>query len=417
MNFYALRIPKSFLCLLSAIGIAAPQASARIWTDTKGNKMDAILVAMDEMEIVVRLKGGKNVTIPMDRLSEADQEYAKDWVPGQEDSEDEDEGDAPAGKESAEDILNFNDPWPDKVRFDGDPMINTVQEDKEKKRFIYESANFRFIVDVRLSPTVVKGFAVMFEATQLYCRALPLGISGGVRNDGKYQVLLFETKEEYVKAGGPPTSAGVFISGRNVVMVPLTSLGVRPVGSGYMLDRDKANGTLIHEITHQLTPGNYYATGSRGWFSEGIAEYLTATRYRSGSFTVRTVFDDAKDYATAYGRDDERGRALGQSIKAPALKDFMLMDYDDFTGPSANFNYGFGLMLTNYFIHLDGEGDAARLKKFLKALHDGESDQEAIDVLLDGRSYPEMEEAISKAWKRKGIEIEFSDSVARSSDE
>jgi hypothetical protein len=108
-------------------------------------------------------------------------------------------------------------------------------------------------------------------------RELPLAISGGVKQEGKYQILLFETEQSYNSAGGPPGSAGVFIGGKNIVMVPLTSLGVRPVGSGYMLDRDKSNKTLPHELVHQLTPDNYYAHGSMGWFTEGLAEYVAVT--------------------------------------------------------------------------------------------------------------------------------------------
>ena len=93
------------------------------------------------------------------------------------------------------------------------------------------------------------------------------------------------------------------------------------------------------------------------------------------------------------------------------------MSYGNFTGPRANFNYGFGLILTTYFLHLDGEGDAARAKKFLQALRSGKGGQEAIDVLLDGRSYEEMQEAISKAWKRKRVEIKWDESSMSESEE
>jgi hypothetical protein len=201
--------------------------------------------------------------------------------------------------------------------------------------------------------------------------------------------------------------AGVFMSGKKAVMVPLTSLGVKQVGSGYMLDRDVSNRTLIHELTHQLTPRLYFEPGARGWFSEGIAEYVAATPYRQGRFKVKSNFDDIVAYATAYAKDDSRGRALGKDISAPPLKEYFMMSYDAFTGTSANFNYGLGLLLTTYFLHLDGDGDAARMKAFLKALREGKKGQEAIDVLLNGRSYEEMEEAISRGWRRKGVKIEF----------
>lgn len=398
-------IPKIHnLTLLAALCLLSAPAWARTWTDTQGRTLEAELVSATDLEVTLKLDvTQKEVILPLARLSAGDLEFlkAQPKAPVKKVT--------PAPAAAAGDGINFDAAWPQKVQFGEDPQIVTVSEDKEKKRFVYESANYRFVCDVRLNQSVVKGFAVMFEATYLYCRALPLAISGGAKTDGKYQILLFETKESYVKAGGPPSSSGVFMGGKNVVMVPLTSLGVRPMGSGYILDRDKESGTLVHELLHQLTPGPYFKAGAVGWFSEGIAEYATATPYRAGIFKVKSNFDDIVAYATSYGKENTHGRALGEKIKAPALKDFLMMSYGQFTGGQANFNYGFGLMLTTYFLHLDGEGDGARMKKFLMALRAGKSGQAAVDVLLDGRSYKEMEEAISKGWRKKRVEIEFGD--------
>ena len=414
-------MPRPIIILAAAAAILAAPAWARTWTDKQGRQIEATLVDSNDTEVTLQLdKDNRIVRLPLSRLSAEDLKFLgkeSSAVPGKGPIPPKKELPPKPGPAAPGGELNFTDPWPQTVKFDADPQIQTVTEDKDAKKFIYESANYRFICNVRLSQSVVKGFAVMFESTYNYCRALPLAISGGSKTDGKYLILLFETKEQYVEAGGPPSSAGVYMPGRNTVMVPLTSLGVRPVGSGYMLNRDRTNGTLVHELTHQLTPGPYYSRGAMGWFSEGLAEYVTATPYRSGIFKVKSNFDDIVAYATGYGKDDTRGRALGDKIQAPALKDFMLMSYGNFTGPRANFNYGFGLILTTYFLHLDGDGDAARTKKFLQALRDGKSGQDAIDILLDGRSYEEMQEAISKGWKRKRVDIEWGDSSMTDSGE
>ncbi len=310
-------------------------------------------------------------------------------------------------KGGAGELLNFDASWPMDVRYSGDPQIRTVTEDEENRKFVYESANFRFVSNVRLSQQVVRSFSVMFECTHDYCRALPLAISGGTKTDGRFQILLFETKEDYVKAGGPPESAGVFVSGLNAVMVPLENLGLKKVGSGYMLDRDASNRTIIHELTHQLTPEAYWKGGANGWFFEGLAEYVAATPYRSGCFRVKSNFSDILEYITGYAKMDNLGRSMGREFKAPPLKDFMLMGYEEFLGRNANFNYGFGLMLTTYFFHLDGKGDASRVKAFLKALRAGVSGERALDALLDGRAFEQLQEEFIKAWKRKGVEVSF----------
>jgi hypothetical protein len=56
---------------------------------------------------------------------------------------------------------------------------------------------------------------------------------------------------------------------------------------------------------------------------------------------------------------------------------------------------------------MDGNGDAKRIKSFLKALRDGKTGEDAIAVLLDGRSYEQVGEEITKAWGKRGINFSF----------
>jgi len=393
-----------FLCLFLGICHAA---EVRTWTDTQSRKTEATMVRIEGESVVLKLADGREIPFPLAKLSEPDRKYVEDnraLTPTTKELK-------PAAKVETEspdtsEKLNFNDPWPEIIRFTEDPEISTITEDPAEKRFIYESANYRYVCDVRLSKSVVKGFAVMFEATHLFCRTVPLAINGGVKKDGKHQILLFEKFDDYVKAGGPPSSAGVFMGGRGVVMVPLGSLGVKPVGSSYMLDRDKSSKTLPHELTHQLTPDPYYDTGSMGWFTEGIAEYVAVTPYRSGTYGVRGNLKDIIEYATGYGSKDMGGRALGKKIHLPPLKDFMLQDYATFL-ETPQLSYGCGLLITTYFLHMDGAGDGKRIKAFLKALHEGKGGEESLTLLLDGRTFEQLQDDLAKAWSKKGVDFTF----------
>lgn len=386
--------PLIHLLLLAAFSQAA---EIRAWTDHQNRKIEARMLGMDGESVILELKDGRKLPYPLEKLSAADAEYARSQSKEAE----------PKAADAESSATNFDDPWPERIKFSEDPAIVVVEESAEKKRFVYESANYRYTCDVRLSKSVVKGFAVMFEATHLFCRTLPLAIDGGVRTDGKLQILLFEKDVDYEKAGGLPGSAGVFMGDRHLVMVPLTSLGVRPVGSGYMFDRDKSSKTLPHELTHQLTPIAYFRTAAKGWFSEGLAEYVAVTPYRSGSFTVRNNHRDIVDYVTGYGSKDKGGRALGKEISLPDLKSFMLQSYTTFL-EDPQLNYGGGLLITYYFLQMDGEGDGMRIKNFLKALRKGKSREEALTVLLDGRTFEELEAEIAKAWGRRGVDLTFS---------
>ena len=394
--------------LLISLAAASAQNTERVWTDDQGRSVKAVLASIKDDEVMLRLPDGRELPYPLEKLSKKDQAFIEKFGLDAVADNEAAMKDAPEEADDEAVIDNFNDPWPDRVSFEGDPEIVTVTEEPEDALFIYESANYRYNCDVRLAKSVVKGFAVLFETTHQFTRELPLAVNGGKKTDGKYQIYLYEKQETYYKNGGPPGSAGVFMGGKNIVMVPLTSLGVRPVGSGYMLDRDKSNKTLPHELLHQLTPNRYYGEGARGWFTEGLAEYVGVTPYRSGSYNVKTNFKPIVEYVTAYGKDGRGGRGLGEEIKLGPLKKFMLQPYSQFTANS-QVNYGCGLLITNYFFHMDREEDAARIKKFLKALNAGKRGEEALEVLLDGQTWLELEEEIAKAYSRKGVDFTFTE--------
>lgn len=389
------------LLLATTIGSMAHHLE-RVWTDDRGRSTKAVLLRIENNCAVLLLPDGREAPFPLDKLSKIDQAFIEKFGL---DGHDEKEGEE-SGEKEVRPKDNFDDPWPDKIKFDGDPEITTVEENTEKNEFIYESTNYRYTCDVRLANSVVKSFAEMFEATHQFVRALPLAVNGGNKKNGKYQIFLFEEKASYIRAGGPPQSAGVYIGGKNIVMVPLTSLGVRKVGSGYMRDRDKSSKTLPHELVHQLTPNAYYAPGSMGWFTEGLAEYVAVTPYSYGTFNVKTNMRPIVEYVTAYGKNGNGGRALGEKIKLGPLKSYMLQPYSSFTA-NAQINYGCGLLIANYFFHMDREEDGARIKKFLKALNEGKQGEAALEVLLDGQTWAELEEEIQKAYARRGVDLIF----------
>ena len=388
--------------ILSLLTSLVGAFEARSWTDTQGRKIEATLVRADDQSVILKLKDSREIPFPLAKLSPADGNYVGD-------SREQLTSKTPINATELKGdngSPNFDSPWPETVKFSEDPEIDVIEEDAAKKQFVYASAHYRYVCDVRLSKTVIKGFAMMFEATHLFCRTLPLGLNSGRKTNDKLQIMLFENLEDYVAAGGPPNTAGVFMGGNAVVLVPLTSLGVRPVGSGYMLDRDKSSKTLPHELTHQLTPESYFGKGAMGWFTEGLAEYVANTPYRSGTYTVRGNLKAIVEYATANGAKDKGGRALGTKISMPSLKTFMLQDYSSFTA-QAQLNYGCGLLITTYFLHLDGQGDAKRMKNYLKALTAGNDAEKSLDLLLDGRTFEDLEKDIVKAWGNKGVDFTF----------
>ncbi|MGJ8678206.1 MAG: hypothetical protein ACSHX0_11860 [Akkermansiaceae bacterium] len=403
--------------LLLTVLLCQVPAEARTFTDVQGRKIEAQVIEISDGSVTLQISGRSGThAVPLSNLSEGDRLYLKSLrestaaVTDQKALAVTNKGNLPSQLLMQRYRLkeNFTADWPRLISTDISPEISTVEENEEEQRFIYHSPNYEFICDVRLSNNVVKKFAVMFEATREYCRQLPIStmkahIPGEMFRN---KILLFESEHDYIKNGGIVDSAGCFIFGNDVgtVLVPLTSLGVKKVGSGYMYDHDKSSKTLAHEIVHQLTDYEYFSDNLLGWFSEGLAEYCAITPYRSGKYMVKTNLSAIEEYVTAFGKDNSGGRNLGDEFSAPDLEKFMLMPYDDFRA-DGNLHYGLGLLITTYFFHM--EEDRRSITRFLKALKQGLSGEEALKALLQDRSFEELEDQIYKAWKSKGIKIQF----------
>lgn len=365
--------------------------NARIWTNALGRTFEAEFVRLDgKGGAIFTLPNGRQFSMPVAELSPGDQARLKGG------------GQAPKSEVVA---TSFGSPWPREIRLDGPVGCKIISEDAAAGRYIYESPGYRFTSDSRITDDALRNFAVMFEATRKYAKSLPISLVGAARGGGRLDIHLFGTMRAYVRAGGPPNSAGVF--SRGIVLVPMESLGLKDVGTGFSLDARRHNKVLVHELAHQLTPEVYFAPGARGWFSEGLAEYISITPYTWGYFNTDVHGNVVKAYATSQGTDGSGGRAIGSDIVAPELRSFLLMPYETFSGKNANFNYAMGLLLTHYFFHMEGGGKAARITKFLQGLHAGQQGEAALKPLLGGGDYEKLEGEISAAWARMGVNIRF----------
>lgn len=331
------------VCALASQAVA----ETRAWKNTAGAVIQAEIKDATATHVTLKLENGRTYELPLDTLSQEDRDYAAKWFETRESSEEKALGE------------NWDAPWPKLIKTDVSPEIETVKEDDATNEFIYRSPTFEFHSDVRLSGSVVKRFSVLFEATAEVCRQLPISLAKPhATRDQRLKVELFGSKATYVSKGAPAESAGVYMPSRDVVMVPLTSLGVERVGDRYIMDHDKENKTLTHEIVHQLTDVFYYAPGASGWFSEGLAEYVGLSPYRMGSYSPSGVMTPMKEYVTAYGKDGNGGRALGDEIDLPRIQTWMTQDYGSFLS-NAQVNYGSAALIFYYFAHMDGEGEGA----------------------------------------------------------
>lgn len=386
-----------------ALSISCLHAESRTWTNNNGRKIQAELVSSDGKTAELKLANGKTARVPLQSLSKEDQDYVsqKNAAPASPDAEEVD----------IEDALeqSFAQPWPKASPKLEEYEVTVIKEDKENRQFIYETPHFRFVCDAKLGKGLMRTLSQMFEATYVANKVLPLGNLPWFVKDEKFLAYLYEQESDYWANGGKSGTAGYFTINRETgplgkALVPFKSLGVKPVGSSYMVDHSESSKTLLHELTHQMMPRS---SKRPSWLCEGSAEYVALSPYRSGRFSFINNKSSIAEYVTSYGKKGTGGRALGKDINAPSLKHYMTMPYSEFTGTDSMLNYGLAPLLAYYFYEVDGKGDAARIKKYIRALRTAKNPDDCLDILLDGRTWDQLEKEISGFWKKSGISLTF----------
>ena len=349
--------------------------------------------------IYLQKTNGSVVKIPMAALNPSGRKMVKSWIH-------ERGGSSAYTSWIGTTNQSFSKSWPRTVYGPSSIHLKKIQSLSKKNLLIYESANYRFLINTKVEPRVIQRFAVLFETTHKFVSSLPINASGHyMEKGGKFPIYLFSDHASYHRAGGPQGSAGVYTAGNQSVLVPMPVLGVEWDGRKWEYKKGGSNRVLSHELTHQLCAGPAFSS----WYIEGGAEYVASTRYTHGVYHSNNGKQRVFDYVrNKDGLDDGSGRRLGSRISMISLESYMNLPYAGFTeGKDASKNYGVGLLLTYYFYHHDGRGKAARIKQYIKAVQQGKSEREAQKLLLGNRSYSQLQEEFRKFCAKGGINLEF----------
>lgn len=398
--------PRFALLLLASGAIAQTTPSLRTWTSTDGRKIEAAFVALEGDAVKIRMANGSTFAVPLARLSPGDQTYAKGQTSAP--------ATAPAGTAAASPgTPAASKTWPRTLSLPDRPEVTVVKEDAAANEYVYRSPHYEFQCDSKLGANVVREFGRIFESTWMLNCMLPLDLKPQPEKLREiFLARLFTNKEDYMKEGGIEGSAGIYMSGKKALMVPLQSLGVKMVGSRVSLENnsDEEMGTLIHEITHQMM--NHWLGKLPTWYVEGAAEYVEMLEYkRNGGFSLIGLQRQLKGYAQRMNWEGG-----GKSFTMIDLEELMTIDGRRWAaalgkGGPATENYGSAGLLTYYFYHLDGNGDAANIIAYLRQVENAktnEEEQAAVKAhLLRERSYAQLADDVKKALRKEGIDISF----------
>ncbi|MGJ8726745.1 MAG: hypothetical protein ACSHYB_19530 [Roseibacillus sp.] len=368
-------------CCLSAT------AQGRKWTDSSGRAFEATLIRLDGSKVILNVSGRQR-SFELSQLSAADQSFLKS-------------GGTPSPTPRApqrENPVARDLPKNGQIQADVSIQIKRLRAEPENNRWVYGSPNFEFICDEDLGLNSVRRFAWMFESVWQFCSTMPYDIPRlRAQQKVRMKTYLIKNYADYVKMGGVPRTAGVYIPSQDIVLIPFSSLDL---GQGGGLK--DANNTLRHEVTHQLMTGQ---SQQAGWFIEGSADYVATVPYDKTRMLTGRHLSAVASYVSAYGWNERRGHNLGKNITFGRLESFMQPNYAQFQMQKDA--YAYALVLYTYFAKFDGQKNGARLAQYVAALQDGTPEADARKLLLAGRSYEQLEKAVASAWNVNGLRLKF----------
>jgi hypothetical protein len=360
----SLRQTRSLL-LLACLAVQAPAQNApRAWKDTQGRVIKATYVSSTADQVTIRLADGKEHTLAISRFSAEDQAFVK----SQQGAGGSGKPAAPATAADAQRLPVEKRTWPAQVEVPTRSIeITPTVENAAAREFGYQSEGFEFTSQAKIAGSVMKEVARTFEATKKLMGDLPWGVvCRPPPGFARYKAALYETREDYIAAGGPENSGGVYMGGKKIFMIPFPSLGLELRGKTWYKNDNYSNDTLVHEITHQVMDD--YLTFLPKWVIEGTAEYTQSLPYKTGVFRVEAHKTGLKDTIEESAR---RGfsptiRSLGEHLQMNRAVWDGLADEDNKKMGELYFQ---SYLVVYYFCHLDGDKKGTRFIKYMDAVY------------------------------------------------
>jgi hypothetical protein len=307
------------LCLAGSISLAAEQ---RTWTSSDGKTLIASFVSAEGDKVTLRLQGGREVSLPLSRLGDADQALVRDKMK---------KGLAFTMKTMPEETQA-----PREVEVSGGPRV-------------FRTAHFEFETDRDVSRGFIAEACRVYEGTYLALNSLPHGLTfmppgdrthyrGRFMNDSDFQQIASQ-KMPTIRG---QRVVGLYLGSEQELLVPYSSLGAKSLGSRLTLRKSSDTTTLIHEIVHQVM--HDWLPLIPTWFSEGIAEYIAAVPYQNGRFEFRNAERGLRE------RLEEQYRFDGNVI-ANVLPPSSFLGGYEWTGSVRE--YRDSMLAIYYFMHLD----------------------------------------------------------------
>ena len=257
--------PVLILALLLILPLSGFAEGIRTWTSTDGKKLSASLIHADSTSAIFKIKGGREAKVPLTRLVEADREFIAAKLK--------------AGK-----------------AFEISPMPEQTQAPRELDVSggprVFTTPHFQFETDQDVLRGFIAEAARVYEGTYYALNGLPLGLEfspPGGKTHFKGRFMNDAAFDQIANSKMPSLPGqrvvGLYLGKEQELLVPYSSLGAVRRSGRLSLRKSSDTTTLIHEIVHQVM--HEWLPVIPTWFSEGIAEYISAVPYQNGRFEFK----------------------------------------------------------------------------------------------------------------------------------
>lgn len=387
-------VPVKILSALAGLSLAG-SVHARIWTNDRGATVVAVLVAVRDAEVDLKLQDGRVVAVPKNVFSGADQAYILEWVKSGGTLPDTDVGaeNPPVQGGGLSPYVplepNWDLPWPATAAAPSFLLVKAVQETDELS--VYETDHFIIESPGKLSETERMALARRFETVLSVLAGVPMNLTVARRPSRKYLVRVCFKEVDFNQAPG-------LTNGR---------LKFSPTSFTVLLLRDKKGKPLKLDAVDPRFAVTHWVTQSMDlehWLVDGFSSYMA-------------FLPMVKEAAVFRKLPERLASMLPRAVRTgkdplPALADMLARDSSHSAaghdGPlkEDTARYWASLLWTVYWCHLEGDGKADRLRHYLKAW-DAEDGKRARDVLLNGKRPEEVQQQMAGAWKKLGVKLKF----------
>ena len=346
------RLLLTCLLPLSLLAQTAPQA-VRVWTNQQGRTVKATLVEVTGVNVVIQLENGTKSTVHIGTLSKPDQDYLQKF-----------QASKPAAGGATPAMATGPLIWPQGILSIDPKTIEVIEgvQDAAARQYHYQAGMFDFTSSAPLAKSVMSEVAADFLLTYKATTLMPWNWEPRPKEGDRFQVLLAETKEDYVNLfGGNDVTVSTTVNGKSLIM--FSALGLKKVGARYQYDaRQKDPGG----ITFITSYGMFYEL--RGWMypwtKYAFPSIIQHFAYQdNGSIKFAELESPLKKYVKLYTEKYKVEPDLARMIKT------MRAGNNDVRTDAKELNLQLhfdSALLGYYFAFLDGDGSGAGLHEYYR---------------------------------------------------